>query len=279
MKKIISLIMALSLLSTFVFAADFGGGTGYDKDNNKITVTYTGYANEEMTVLVYDVTDIEGATKETLFDSLSQTPVVGIDQSVATGSFDIPLASGFTGKVVIVLGGETANPVRMLLVIENSEITEIVIPDAITEDFDAQGTKRVLGVGESITIANGAKLMNAIIDARQGTFKIGDTTVTGVAKFNAKGQIDTVLGEIVKLVSAAAEDGTTNNGFIKKDKINKEMGSYTVTLTASGTDSNGTDFTDKTHEVVFNFEPIYSGEANFNVIVKNVPAGVTITAQ
>lgn len=271
MRKLTALLTIVLLLTATVCHAAIDETTTYDKTNSKIVIEYSGYANEEMAVLVYDVTGIEGATKDTLWESLGKTPIIGIDQSVADGSFEIPVASDFTGSVVILLSGGTSDTVRMLM-----NITE-GIPDSITVDYDAKNEQRTLADGEQITIAQGATLRNAMIDASLGQVVWGNTTITGNMLFDASGSLDAALESTVKL-QAHNGSGGINQGFIKKHTLSGSESNYTVTLRASGT-ADGKTY-NSTKDVVFDFgSNAYTGTARFKIIVKNVPEGITIAEE
>ena len=126
MKKIVGIIVAFTMLFTMASALEFGQGTGYDETTGRVVAVYTGYSYNQATMLAYDVTNVEGATVDTAFVDTTTTPIVGIDQKTADGSFSFPIADDFSGKIVLMIGGTDETPIKMLLSINEGNVEKIV---------------------------------------------------------------------------------------------------------------------------------------------------------
>lgn len=271
MKKIVSVLLAVLMLSTVAFGAEYSiTGQEFDRVADEITVNYSGHSGEDMTVFVYDVTKISEASEETPWN-VENTPVIGLDQAIGEGSFNIKVKNDFTGKVVIVLGGEYGSSTKVLLNIENG-IPEIIDVDS----YDAGGDTAVVENEKSITIQKGKKLLNANVSTK-GTGKVEYTnekdakvTLTGEMSFGNEGEIDALSGKTVKITSNNA-DSTYNIGYINKATVTSDKTQYIVTLTSI--DENGLT---KSKTVPFDFKDL-EGEIRVRVGVENVPVGEEIT--
>lgn len=260
----ISLLMLLMSVSALEITKDAA-----NDENGAIVTIYSGYNSEsEGTLLVYDVSGKDNPDiNVNLVDST--TPIIAIDQKAADGSFTFKAPSAFTGKAVMIIGGEGETPLRALLNIENGKIAAITIPDEITADFDAENAERVLEGGKFISIAQGVLLKNAKIDATDGYVMYGPTKLTGKLIFNDKGQLDVSAGNFAKL-----ENGT-NTGFLHKYTLKGTETKYTINLVASGT-YNGKDI-NSAAAVDFDFGgKSYKGNTLFKIIVQNVPNGISV---
>lgn len=222
-----------------------------------------------MTIFVYDVTKISEASEETPWN-VENTPVIGIDQAIGEGSFNIKVKNDFTGKVVIALGGEYGSSTKVLLDIVNG------IPSIIDTKYDAGGDTAVVENEKSITIQKGKKLINANVSTK-GTGKVeyinekdATVTLTGEMSFGNEGEIDALSGKTVKITSNNA-DSTYNIGYINKATVTSDKTQYIVTLTSI--DENGLT---KSKTVPFDFKDL-EGDIRVRVGVENVPVGRTIT--
>ena len=270
MKKIVSVLLAVLMLSTVAFGAEYSiTGQDFDRVADEITVNYSGHSGEYMTIFVYDVTKISEASEETPWN-VENTPVIGIDQAIGEGSFNIKVKNDFTGKVVIALGGEYGSSTKVLLDIVNG------IPSIIDTKYDAGGDTAVVENEKSITIQKGKKLINANVSTK-GTGKVeyinekdATVTLTGEMSFGNEGEIDALSGKTVKITSNNA-DSTYNIGYINKATVTSDKTQYIVTLTSI--DENGLT---KSKTVPFDFKDL-EGDIRVRVGVENVPVGRTIT--
>lgn len=268
MKKIISVILAMLMLSLTAFADSYvidGENTKFNRVSDEIKISYSGNSGEYMTVFVYDVTGIEEASDETPW-SIEETPIIGLDQAVGSGEFVIKVKPSFTGNVVVIVGGELGSSTKILLHIENG------VPEAIVDtEYDAGGDMAQLEDGKTITIQQGKKLLNAIVSTI-GTGKVeyfndngGKVDLSGDILFNGDGEIDAVSGKMVEIKSGVS-NGTYNIGYINKTRVSADNTKYVVTLTASDGKS-----------VTKSFDlNCLEGEVRVRVGVENVPEGITI---
>lgn len=271
--KIISLILVLIVPTLTVSAFEFTSETAYNEESSTILAVYTGYEYSQATMMCYDVTGIGSATAETAFIDMEATPIIGLWQQLSNGSFEFPVASDFSGKVVLMIGGKTETPIRMLLNIKEGEI--ITIDDVISADFDAKGTKRVLvNETDNVEITNNAKLMNAVIDAREGCVIIGDARLSGTIVFTETGEVDPLAGETIKMTATATDEkGGTNYGFIVKEEFDgTQADKHYITIKAESATKTGNRVYD------FNVAGL-EGATRFKIVITNVPSGTTLTVQ
>ena len=75
MKKIVSALVAVLMLSTVAFGAEYSiTNQDFNRVADEITVNYSGHSGEYMTVFVYDVTSIAEASENTPWD-VDNTPI------------------------------------------------------------------------------------------------------------------------------------------------------------------------------------------------------------
>ena len=283
MKKIVSALVAVLMLSTVAFGAEYSiTNQDFNRVADEITVNYSGHSGEFMTVFVYDVTSIAEASENTPWD-VDNTPIIGLDQAVGEGSFNVKVKNDFTGKVVIVLGGEYGSSTKVLLNIVNG------VPSIIDAQYDAGGDTAVVENEKSITIQKGNKLLNANVSTI-GTGKVEYTndanaviTLTGDMSFGNDGEIDALSGKTVEIVSMSADgqsydktvklisnnaDGQTYNvGYINRANVTADKTQYVVTLTSKD---------GKSAIEIFDLNSL-EGEIRVRVGVENVPVGEEIT--
>ena len=78
-KKIVSVLLAVLMLSTIVFGAEYSiTNQDFNRIADEITVNYSGYSGEYMTVFVYDVTNVLEASENTPWN-VDNTPIIGLD--------------------------------------------------------------------------------------------------------------------------------------------------------------------------------------------------------
>lgn len=267
MKKIVSVLLAVLMLSTIVFGAEYSiTNQDFNRIADEITVNYSGYSGEYMTVFVYDVTNVLEASENTPWN-VDNTPIIGLDQAVGEGSFNIKVKPDFTGKVVIVLGGEYGSSTKVLLNVENG------IPEIIdVEDYDAGGDTAVVESGK-VTIRQGKKLINANVSTvGEGKVeyineKSATVTLTGDMSFGNDGEIDALSGKMVTIISESADGQTYDIGYINKATVTANDKQYVVTLTSK----TGTSVTES-----FDLNSL-EGEIRVRVGVKGVPKGEEVT--
>ena len=268
MKKIVSVLLAVLMLSTIVFGAEYSiTNQDFNRIADEITVNYSGYSGEYMTVFVYDVTNVLEASENTPWN-VDNTPIIGLDQAVGEGSFNIKVKPDFTGKVVIVLGGEYGSSTKVLLNVENG------IPEIIdVEDYDAGGDTAVVESGKVITIRQGKKLINANVSTvGEGKVKYineksATVTLSGDMSFGNDGEIDALSGKMVTIISESADGQTYDIGYINKATVTANDKQYVVTLTSK----EGTSVTES-----FDLNSL-EGEIRVRVGVKGVPKGEEVT--
>lgn len=267
MKKIVSVLLAVLMLSMIVFGAEYSiTNQDFNRIADEITVNYSGYSGEYMTVFVYDVTNVLEASENTPWN-VDNTPIIGLDQAVGEGSFNIKVKPDFTGKVVIVLGGEYGSSTKVLLNVENG------IPEIIdVEDYDAGGDTAVVESGK-VTIRQGKKLINANVSTvGEGKVeyineKSATVTLTGDMSFGNDGEIDALSGKMVTIISESADGQTYDIGYINKATVTANDKQYVVTLTSK----TGTSVTES-----FDLNSL-EGEIRVRVGVKGVPKDEEIT--
>ena len=267
MKKIVSVLLAVLMLSTVAFGAEYSiTNQDFNRVEDEIIITYLGHSGEYMTVFVYDVTSIAEASENTPWN-VENTPIIGLDQAIGEGSFNIKVKNDFTGKVVIILGGEYGSSTKVLLNIVNG------IPSIIDAQYDAGGDTAVVENEKSITIQKGNKLLNANVSTI-GTGKVEYTndanaviTLTGDMSFGNDGEIDALSGKTVKLISNNADGQTYNVGYINRANVTADKTQYVVTLTSKD---------GKSAIETFDLNSL-EGEIRVRVGVENVPVGEEIT--
>ena len=271
--SLISLIFLLIVSTLTVSAFEFTSETAYNEESSTVLAVYTGYEYSQATMMCYDVTSIGGATAETDFIDMEATPIIGLWQQLSNGSFEFPVTNDFSGKVILMIGGKTETPIRMLLNIKEGEI--ITIDDVISADFDAKGAKRVLvSETDNVEITNNAKLMNAVIDAREGCVIIGDARLSGTIVFTETGEVDPLTGKTLTMTAPATDEkGGTNYGFIAKEEFDGTQASrHCITIKAESDTKTGSRVYD------FNVDG-FEGETRFKIVITNVPSGTTLTVQ
>ena len=99
MKKIVSLLIAVMMISTVAFGATISDATAEYKT---ITVNYSGVTSTDATVMVYQT------TKTGLPEYVSgEDTLVGINQDENTGKFEIRLDNAnYTGALIVAVGGD-----------------------------------------------------------------------------------------------------------------------------------------------------------------------------
>lgn len=270
-RKAFALLCAGVMLFATVGAVNTENATTViDNGQKSINITYSNFSNEQIGIIVYDVTAVENASSNTEFIDQIQTPVIGIDQSIAKGSFKIPVNMDLEAKVVVKIAGENSGGMSMLIDIAGG------IPTPIEVSYDAKNLEYILAENEQIEISESGILMNAVIDATKGTVLYGDTVLNGRIFFGTAGQIDAAdTNTTVTLKSKVdGKEGYYNHGFIKKADLSNVSDQYIITLSAS---RNGEVIT---KEIPFDVESgVYSGEARFRIGIKNVPDGVEIICE
>lgn len=268
MKKLLSVILTVFMLSAVAFGAEYSiTENGFNRVDDEINIRYSGNDKEYMTVFVYDVTKINGATNETPWD-VENTPIIGLDQAVGNGTFDVKVKPEYTGDVVIVLGGELGDSTKVFLHIENG------VPEQIIDaKYDAGGDTTTVGNDKTITIKQGAKLLNATVSTT-GSGKVIYTNdsgskvdISGEIFFNGAGEIDAASEKTIKLISNNADRTTYNIGFVNKTRVTADKTKYIVELA----DKNG----NKKAQATYPLNRL-QGEVRVRVGAKNVPLGTEI---
>ena len=119
MKKLIGIILALCMLSTMASAATPTiSDENVDQKAMTVSFKYAGIAEgAQATMLAYEVTDAmikEKAIPD--FVDNTTTPIKGIDQEgVDADGFSFKVAEGYTGKIVVKIGGTDMDPVAFLV--------------------------------------------------------------------------------------------------------------------------------------------------------------------
>ncbi len=129
--------------------------------------------------------------------------------------------------------------------------------------IDGNGETKTLTSGENYEIPSGTVYKNGTIDATDGTVTMKGLTLSGKIDFDENGKISVAKGEKVKIVNG------TNNTFLQKDTITEYTNSYTITVKNNSTN--------KSTDVTFNFDPIYSGDVMFRLDIENVPEAADLT--
>ncbi len=268
MKKLLSVILTVFMLSAVAFGAEYSiTENGFNRVDDEINIRYSGNDKEYMTVFVYDVTKINGATNETPWD-VENTPIIGLDQAVGNGTFDVKVKPEYTGDVVIVLGGELGDSTKVFLHIENG------VPEQIIDaEYNAGGDTTTVGNGKTITIQQGTKLLNATVSTT-GSGKVIYTNdsgskvdISGEIFFNGAGEIDAASEKTIKLMSNNTDRTTYNVGFVNKTMVTADKTKYIVELA----DKNGNKKAQATYDL-----NCLQGEVRVRVGAKNVPLGTEI---
>ena len=175
MKKLMAAAVAAAMVlgsTAAVGALEFGENTGYKEGTKTVVALYTGYTEyAQATMLAYDVSGIEGATAMTEFVDNTTTPIMGIDQKTADGTFEFPVDENYSGKMVLMVGGTDEEPIRMLLDINGGQVETItficgdVNGDGVADDKDASLIM--------ISTTGGSK-------AGGGKYEIGGTIASGI---------------------------------------------------------------------------------------------------
>ena len=267
MKKILSGLCVFVMLFSQAGALSLDETTAVQSETAKnITIKYSNYTNEQISAFVYDITNVEDADINTEFIDKETTPIIGVEQKLATGSFIIPVDKNLSAKVIIMIAGELSSSSRFLLEIVDG------IPYSIETDYDAKNLKRILGSSENVEIGKGASLKNAVIDATEGAVIMNDAVLTGKIVFNANGEIDVNEGDTVKISGVYdVNTGTTKQAFMQKAQISNGDSSYTFSI---DTYENGEYI--KTTQKSIEFEPIYEGTALFGIGIYNIPDGIEL---
>lgn len=219
MKKIIGIVLALCMLFTMASAATIDAATATpDTTEYTVAITYEGLdSTAQATMLAYEVDDNATLEDFPAFVDTETTPIVGIDQSVADGSFSFKVADGYVGTIAVMIGGtDVAEPKAMLVKFETTsggDDEETVEISFIWGDVDGDGT---------VSAADGIAIVNS---TNGGTKTYGDYTI-GVAVYE-----DVIYGDIDGDGTVSAADGiavinSTNGG-------TKVYGDYTIGLPAT----------------------------------------------
>lgn len=151
MKKIVGLILALCMLCTVASAATVtGSATASDLTDMTVTVTYAGLASDaQATLFAYKVADTATATAIPAYVDETTTPIVGIDQEAADGTFTFKVASTFRGKIAVKVGGtDVETPVAFLVEFKDSSIA------VLYGDVNGDGKVNATDVGLVLEKAN-----------------------------------------------------------------------------------------------------------------------------
>lgn len=270
MKKTAATVIALMILcTTSVFALNISEKAHYVGGSDTISVEYSGYTqNAQATMLAYDVSNLSVPLPETPLEDITRTPIIGISQKSADGSFSFTVPTNFSGRIVLLIGGEGETPIRVLLEVDGGTVYNVAVPGMVEKDFNAGGSIYTLKDGDTVTLSGGAKIMNALIDASQGSVVTGSTVLCGKIGFNENGEIYASADSVLKMTAPSAKEGTINYGFLKKTAVSKGESEKTFVFDISGRDSLSKTIT---------FDPIYEGEVQFGFVMQNVPEDVTIT--
>ena len=230
---------------------------------------YIGYTEDsQATMLAYDVSGIETPLPETPLKDIKQTPIIGISQKRANGTFSFTVPSGFSGRIVLVIGGEGETPIRVLLEVDGGTVYNVAVPGMVEKDFNADGSIYTLKDGDTVTLSGNAKIMNALIDASQGSVVTGTTTLSGKIGFNENGEIYASADSVLKMTAPSVKEGKVNYGFLKKTAVSQGESEKTFVFDVSGRGEISKTIT---------FAPVYEGDVQFGFICQNVPEDVTIT--
>ncbi len=264
MKRIITLLLGIMLVSSTVFGAV--NITNYTIDNDKrvFSVMYSADANDMVSVVAYDVTSIIHPTIDEPYVDEATTPMLGMWQEWSDGQFDLNIKESYTGRLMVVIGAYAEEGDRILLKVENGSVRSITIPNSLSDSFDADTSMKVLTDGDTVTISKDARLTNAIINASEGTLTIGTTSAKGRVSFAANGSITAEAGDTVLLESQAV-DGKRNVGFILGKRFDTPASTRTLTV-IQGNNSQS---------VTFKNTEIYEGTLVFGTAITNVPVIVS----
>lgn len=257
MKKIVSLLIAVMMISTVAFGATIDSATAEYKD---ITVNYSGVASEYATVMVYQVGD-----DDTMPDYIEGThKIVGLNQENPTGTFDIRLDNAdYTGYLVAKVGGDGSNVKYNIKVVGG-------VPETVSTEIDCEGGTVTVGANYTLNIGD-LKLLNAYVEAEdlghiEYINKSGDhIDLYGAAYFDASGNLHSQSVEPITLVLPGADSSTF--GFIWNADLDGRAGSYGYEV------MNGSEAAFKGS---FDIEEGLEGNVRFAVGVANVPGEVSL---
>lgn len=269
MKRIIRNTIAASLLaatlSSGAFALSITGSV--HKYGNSISLIYDG-SNQE-TMIIQDK-----ATGE----------IKDIAQKSANGRFYYEIDSDFSGEYILKIGGSFEDtPIEISLTAENGEITAITAPGGTSGNYDANSNVWTLKDNETVTIDDGVKFMNGIIDTGEsGSIVSGRASVKGRISFNENGEIDASLGRTVE-IKAEGENNTNNYAFVTKQKsknLSSENGkkSYSFSMIINGISGDKTYNNEKLTKSI-EFDDIYEGNIRLGIAITGVPSGIDITVE
>ncbi len=258
MKKIVSLLIAVMMISTVAFGAVIDSATtGY----NTITVNYSGLNSQQATVLVYQVDD-EAGTPE--FDEENHN-IVGVNQDAATGKFEIRLGNpDYTGALIVAVGGDTS-VVRYRIEVVGG------VPQSIEAPINCEDGTITLANGNELNIGYLMLSKAYVSNVSGGTIKYenkngAEVDLSGSIYFDTNGDIHSAVDKTPVTLTIATGGNKKAVGFIWDDS-NVSTGEYSYTVSgATGSVTNA-----------FNIADGLSGNFRFAVGVENVPEAEVLT--
>ena len=196
MKILIGIILALCMLSTMAFAATPTiSDENVDQKAMTVSFKYAGIAEgAQATMLAYEVTDamITEATPIPAYVNEATTPIKGIDQEgVDADGFSFKVAEGYTGKIVVKIGGTDMEPAAFL--VEFKAATQTVT--VLWGDVNGDG---------SIDVGDASDIIKAITGGQKtyGNYTIGVKFAGNMlwGDVNADGSID--VGDASDVIKA-----------------------------------------------------------------------------
>ncbi len=265
MKKIVSLLIAVMMISTVALGAEISNTTKYE--NKTITIDYTGVtAGEQATVMAYTIAENAASTD---WDG-SDLSIIGLEQEASDGKFVIPLDKDYTGKIGVYVGSASTNSaIKYVISIASGLPTEITAENVVT----LAGKTYVLASTETVKIDAGESMNNVTIDATTGSLKYLNANgvyidLEGKINFNA-GVINPVGNKAPITLSIAGSGASTKTvGFIWAD-TNISSETYSISVSDGST----------TKPVSIAIPELLRGAGNikFSVAAKNVPESSTLT--
>lgn len=258
MKKIVSLLIAVMMISTVAFGAAVDSAT---TDYNTITVNYSGLNSAQATIIAYQIGSEAGMPE---YDVENHT-MVGIDQAAATGTtgkFEIRLGNpDYTGAVIVAVGGD-GNPARYRIEVVGG------VPESIETPINCEKGTITLQSGSELNIGH-LKLREAYVsNVSGGTIKYvnqgKEVDLNGTMYFDESGTINSAV-ENTPVTLTLNEGATKTVGFIWNDSTVSAGDYYYAIQGSSSADGK------------FIIADGLNGNFRFAVAVTNVPAEESLT--